>query len=540
MKEKSLGTTGVPRHNRLKRSALALLCLALCGLASAKDLADFYPTFYSAKNYSYFKNLPRLDPSTPLDANEMRITFLGSMIPPVRRAQQLMSIFVEVGNARGEADHFVFDCGSGVVANYGAMGIGFEKMDKVFISHLHGDHMSDLTHIYCFGPPARQSPLFVFGPAASNKIYTEPHDPVYNPNPKTFGPYDDGTASYCQMLRAAMRWHTESFSFQNTSYAGYDPTTIKSDWCLPVDPVPVKDPRAAYPEGARYNEADYVDSPNDAYALIPVELDWTKYGAGFREGSTTIRDNVAYHSKKSGVTVTHFPVIHTRQGSMGYKLEWNGLSMIYTSDTKPETRCLDQAKNGGKGVDVFIHEMIVPPQVWAMKNTGERTLPPFDSASVQQLKQVQDSSHSPQGAFGYLLKQISPRPRLTVATHFPVANDTVRSALESVNAQCPDVKSLGKEVTWSFDLMVIRVTKDKIKQYRAVVPDYGFSPVTPTYANENVPKYWTWELDSTGKRVLDKDGNPIKVGDPFAQIDTTTAIPATDTDGTVNYRSDGF
>ena len=84
----------------------------------------------------------------------MRITFMGSTIPPTRRAQQMMSIFVEVGwdPARRRAkDQFVFDCGAGVVANYGAMDVGFGRMDKIFITHLHGDHVSDMTHIYCFG-----------------------------------------------------------------------------------------------------------------------------------------------------------------------------------------------------------------------------------------------------------------------------------------------------------------------------------------------------------------------------------------------------
>ena len=68
-------------------------------------------------------------------------------------------------------------------------------------------------------------------------------------------------------------------------------------------------------------------------------------------------------------------MIHTRQGSIGYKLEWNGLTMIYTSDTKPEIRSRDAAINGGKGVDVLIHEMIVPAQVWTMKFKHSDKLP---------------------------------------------------------------------------------------------------------------------------------------------------------------------
>jgi hypothetical protein len=68
------------------------------------------------------------------------------------------------------------------------------------------------------------------------------------------------------------------------------------------------------------------DDPTDGYALIPIELDWTKYAE--KPG-----DNVAYYNPTTGVKITHFPVIHTRKGSIGYKLEWNGLIMVYTSDT---------------------------------------------------------------------------------------------------------------------------------------------------------------------------------------------------------------
>jgi hypothetical protein len=34
--------------------------------------------------------------------------------------------------------------------------------------------------------------------------------------------------------------------------------------------------------------------------------------------------------------------------------------------------------------------------------------------------------------------------------------------------------------------------------------------------------------------------NTNGVGDPFAQIDLSTQIPATNQDGTINYRTDGY
>jgi len=464
------------------------------------------PTYVETETYSYYKTLPEFNPLTPLEPNEMRITFTGSMIPlPVRRAQAEMSIFVEVGWIAdtndtyygGRArDQVIFDCGAGSSANYAALKVGFRRMDKVFLTHLHGDHMSDLTHIYCFGPAGdRKSPLYVWGPGSSG-VESPLDSEIY---------YDDGVINYCTHLREALRWHSESFSFQGTSYTNYVPPT-QASWGLPHEPVPVG-----------------TDAPNDAYAMVPIQLDWRQVGG------------VAYSNVETGVKITHYPVIHCRQGSMGYKLEWqtpsgSNLTMMYSGDTKPETNCVEQTKNEGQGVDVFIHEMVVPPSVWAYKNMGLNAPPAISDANydayiatVQALTTVQNSSHTSQGAFGYILSQIDPAPRLTVATHFPVDDGTVASALQSVQAHNPYVE-FGKDIVWSFDLMVLRVFPDRIEQCRAVVSDFCYNPPVQIPDGIMTPKY--------------NDGHGH--GDPFAQIDLSSQIPATNTNGSVNYSIDGY
>ena len=455
---------------------------------------------------------------TPLADNEMRITFVGSEFPIPRRAQEEMSIFVEVGwdhTNKAPLDQFIFDCGSGVSANYGALGVPYGRMNKIFVTHLHGDHMGDLAHIYCFGAAGdRKAPLYVWASGPTGLIYT-------NPVGQTIGPFDDGVTTFCQMLRAAMRWHSESFSFLPTSFTNNpSPDKVKADWGLPVEPVPAADPRAPY--DANYAKADYIDSPYDGYSLIPIELDWQKEG-------------IAYSNAASRVVITHFPVVHARKGAMGFKLQWTDPSgyvrtMIYSGDTRPETNCLNQAENGGKGVDVFIHEMAVAPEIMAMKDLGlsaPTNTPWFDNA-VDYNAMIENSSHTPQGAFGYLLSAITHRPRLTVAAHFPVADDTVACAYNSVQAHVPDIGRPGDQITWAFDLMVLRVTQQSILQLRAEVGDYAW-PLTPAMPPQNPPRYWTWGSTNA-------DGSLNKVGDPYAQIDTNSVIPP----GPNTYRSDGY
>ncbi len=547
MKKQQFGKRVLP-WSSLKLYALFAGGLALCGLTcggtsqagNSDDPSSFWPSKYKSNKYSYYDKLPKFTTGTPLDSNEMRITFMGSMIPPVRRVQKEMSIYVQVGwqvddQGNGKPlDSFVFDAGSGVCSNYGAMGIGYDKMDKVFLCHLHGDHMSDVTQIYCFGPAGgRYYPMFVWGPSASNISYTDKEG-------KSYPLYQDGTKTFCELIRKSSRWHSESFSFQNTSYSGYQYPTRES-WGLPCDPIPV---------GDGTSEAD---PRTDSYALVPIELDWTKNGSGTDQYGNP--DNIAYWNKDTGVKITHFPVIHCRKGSIGYKLEWKNpndpsapvRTMIYTSDTRPEQESINQASNGGTGVDVFIHEMVIPPSVWAFKNLGLSAPPPvgskyYDSyvTMTNQLQMVQNSSHTPQGAFGYLLSKISPRPKLTVPTHFPVADDTVTCAYQSVLAHCPDIGKLGENITWSFDLMVLRVNGTKIQQLRAVVNDFGFVPPWVTPPGLNPAKYWTYKVNDYGKILDDANGNPIKTGDPLVQIKWEEVIPATTTTGKENYREDGY
>ncbi len=483
--------SGISRRDSFKLSGLALGGLALGGMTG-----KIYGQSGGSDPTQQFTDFSSLTPFTPpetLAADQMRIWFFGTSCIP-RLTQECNSIFVEVGQGSNglPLDQFVFDCGSGVVAKYNAAKIPNARMNKVFLTHLHGDHISDLCHLYCFGPSTdRKSPFYIWGPGPSGVINPMP-PPVY---------YNDGTAAFCANFREAMRWHTESFGFENTRYSGYKPPTRQS-WGLPVNPIPVGN-----------------DDPRDGYAVVPIEL----------PAPISTAPNIAYNNASTGVKITYFPAIHTRKGSVSYKLEWNGLSMIFSGDTKPNYDMMAQASNLGRGVDVLIHEMVMPASVWAMKNLGitdpSQVAPDIWNAALNNATAVQNSSHTPQGAFGYLLSQISPYPRLTVATHFQAEDDTVSSAKSSVNAHFPPTNVYPGNIVWAADFMVLNVSKTGIQVRQAAVSGYAFYPFPTLYGGLMPPKYHN------------ADGS----GNAFAQIDTTRAIPATDPNtGAVNYRSDGF
>lgn len=104
--------------------------------------------------------------SEALGPNEMRITACGTGMPNARPKQAAACFLLELGNG----DKFIFDAGTGSAERISAMKIPYDYLDKVFIGHLHADHVGDLDAIWIGGVIAnRQRPLRVWGPSGSEE-----------------------------------------------------------------------------------------------------------------------------------------------------------------------------------------------------------------------------------------------------------------------------------------------------------------------------------------------------------------------------------
>jgi hypothetical protein len=101
---------------------------------------------------------------------------------------------------------------------------------------------------------------------------------------------------------------------------------------------------------------------------------------------------------------------------------------------RPTQYIIDQAT---QGVDVFIHEMVVPPEVWASKNSTLRPGDPCWAQAVQVAQMIENNSHNPQKAFGCNLNQVKRHPRLAIATHFQAEDDTMAAAMKDVRSRYP-------------------------------------------------------------------------------------------------------
>ena len=143
---------------------------------------------------------------------------------------------------------------------------------------------------------------------------------------------------------------------------------------------------------------------------------------------------------ENGVKIRSFPALHGMDGSVSYRLDWNGLSFVYSGDTTPTRFFVDNAGNA----DLLIHESIDTIQrmvdVWGW---DEKTA-----------KIVGEVIHTQPAAAGRVFSLT--KPRMAAAFHFfydmesaPLVYDAVRS-------------TYGGPLTLLQDGVVFNVTPDDI------------------------------------------------------------------------------
>jgi ribonuclease Z len=148
-----------------KTTGLAVLIMLGVFSLGAQAVPDAMPKGRTASaivdgNYpaSYFPN------TELLGADEMRITALGTGMPNQTKKAVSISYLVELGNG----DKFLFDVGCGMMGNLFSLRPDFSKIDKVFVSHLHVDHVGDFMPLHIGSwLSGRYDPIHIYGPTGA-------------------------------------------------------------------------------------------------------------------------------------------------------------------------------------------------------------------------------------------------------------------------------------------------------------------------------------------------------------------------------------
>ena len=314
--------------------------------------------------------------------DEMRVTALGTGMPNQSPSNVAASFLVELGNG----DSFLFDLGTGATDRLASLETDYGKLDKVFASHLHSDHVGDIAALWIAGwIGGRYTPLQVYGPSGSSP--------------------ELGTKVHIDHIRAAWAWDV-------TSRAGI--------------------------------------LPNLGGEIVAHEFDFSKTAVIYNE---------------NGVKVMSFPAIHIRDGSVSYRLDWNGLSFVFGGDSFPNKWFAKEAK----GADLVVHECFFTPEQW-MKIAGF----PYKLAYW-----VTSQIHTPPEGFGKLMSMVE--PRMAVAYHYWNHRDIELEIFERVRT------TYDGPLTMADDLTIFNVTKDHI-EVREVTFNHEAWPMGTSEAWDTAPR----------------------------------------------------
>ena len=367
-------------------------------MVNGERLPDGY-TPVKIKNGVY----PRIyTPNTEiLGPKEMRVTALGTGMPNViTGAQKASGWYVELGNG----EKFMFDLGSGTMENLAKLRPDWSKVDKVFASHLHSDHVGAFAELYIGGwMNGRYTPLHFYGPSGSE--------------PRL------GSKAFVENQVKSWAWDIEGR-------------------------------RTGFPiEGGK---------------VIAHEFDFRNEG-------------VIY--EKNGVTISSYPAIHILDGSVWFRLDWNGRSFVFGGDTYPNKWFVEHAKNA----ELVVHEcFMTPEQVGRILDT-----PPAQATFISAY------IHTPPQAFGKVMSAV--KPRHAIAYHIWTWHDMYDETLEAVRT------TYDGPLTMATDMMVWNVTDEQVV-VREVFEDENVAPTGTTAAYRSAKR----EPPSVAEKWISPDINAGK------------------------------
>ena len=202
--------------------------------------------------------------------------------------------------------------------------------------------------------------------------------------------------------------------------------------------------------------------PTSGAEVITHEFDWAETQVVYEE---------------DGITVTSFPAIHAMAGAVSYRIDWNGMSIVYSGDTKINNFMVEQGQN----VDLLIHETFLPAEIFSEK-TG---------MSLENAMTVTNELHTPAKAAGVIFELT--QPKMAAMYHTWVTDETISPIFDDLR-----IPYLGP-ATLSQDFTVFNITPDSIVVRQALVNDAPWPIVPPESAYAEIsgekPVLPEWLLD---------------------------------------------
>jgi ribonuclease Z len=211
--------------------------------------------------------------------------------------------------------------------------------------------------------------------------------------------------------------------------------------------------------------------------LIAHEFDYSKPSVVYEE---------------NGVKVTAFPAIHLFDGPVSFRLDWNRLSLVFSSDTNPNKWFIEY----GKDADLVIHETFMTVDQLMARWGWDR------NTAVN----VGTWVHTSPAQAGKVFSAVG--PRMAVGYHFFNDFNTAPEIEAEIRTTYDGPLTLAK------DMMVWNVTSDAIKVRQVIGPQDTWPARTPQdaqkFATEKrgvTPPFSDW-LEA-GRLKFDENNNIV-------------------------------
>ena len=199
------------------------------------------------------------------------------------------------------------------------------------------------------------------------------------------------------------------------------------------DPVEVWGPAGETPELGTRSYAEHLQA---AHAWDMQSLRGHPGQSGAHTEVTEVPwDRTAMVYDRNGVRVSSFPVIHILNGSVGYRLDYNGRSVVFSGDTRPCHPLVDACD----GADLLIHETFPSAPVFAQKA----------GVPCPSRKQVVNGAHTSPTMAGKVFARAG--ARMSVMWHLAVDHQVVGPAYADMRTQYEGPVTIAQDLT-TFDI----------------------------------------------------------------------------------------